>query len=164
MCMHVCVCVCVCVCLCGKSRCFKEFRDLKHGCVCLSAYANRQWEEKENNYQGDNCEDSHLRTLIPLPAVISDHSNPECCLAPTLRKDLFRDSGLPSGHTLFLFQRALCTHKSNTPPPLTMHVTSIQMGRPVLEDVVSHQAPLGQNPKSRGAGRTLESKQTLQHG
>lgn len=79
----------------------------------------------------------------------------ECCLAQTLRKDPLRDPGPPSGHTLFLFQRTLRTHKSNALPALPpLFVTSIWMGRRVVEDVVVHQALPGQNPGpgERGGG------------
>lgn len=88
----------------------------------------------------------------------SGQSSQECCLAQTLRKDPFRDSGPPSGHTLFLFQKALRTHKSNNLPALPpLFVTSIWMGMHAVEDVVVHQAPLGQNPgpEERGGGWDL---------
>lgn len=80
-------------------------------------------------------------------------------MAQTVRKEPFRDAGPPSGHTLFLFQRALRTHKSNTLPVLPpLFVTSIWMASHVVEDVVVHQAPPGQNPRP---GERLGYKQNL---
>lgn len=77
----------------------------------------------------------------------SGQSSQEYCLAQKFRKDPFRDPGPPSGHTLFLFQRALRTHKSDTLLALPrLFVTYIWMGRRLIEDVVVHKAPLAQNP------------------
>ncbi|KAM7385097.1 hypothetical protein PAMP_001194 [Pampus punctatissimus] len=106
---------------------------------------NKEVEVPEKRNQKDEEEET----------TVSGQRSQECCLAQTLRKDHFRDSGSASGHTLFLFQKALCTHKSNKLPVLPpLFVTSIWMGMHAVEDVVVHQAPSAQypGPEERGGG------------
>lgn len=132
----------------------EDVKDVEHVCLFFCT-----WDSLERTMRKDRTTNRlwclrHCKRS-PLPVFTPRSSDQECCLAQPLRKDSLRDPGPPSGHTRFLFQQASCTRKSIALLALlALFVTSIWMGRRVVEDVVALRALPGQNPGpgERGGG------------